>query len=873
VLTLGAARQEPGKLEKVAEALGLPGKDAEGHKIMKRMAQPRRARKGEDPAHVYWVDSPELRERLYRYCMRDVEVERALYRRLPPLSLAEQRLWELDATINERGFHVDVALAQAARNIVFAEQAAINTEIAGLTAGEITSINQIAKIQAFVQRNGHALQSVTKKSVAAVLAGNPNDTVRRVLELRRDGARASANKLDSLLAGVDEDNRLRGTLRFHGAATGRWSGSRYQPQNMKKPEGADIDAALAAVRAGDLARVRELGAPLSIVGDISRAMICAAPRHVLIGADFSAIESRVLAWIAGETWKLETYRKYNATGNPELEPYCVMASQALRRTVTPEDKAGRQFGKTYDLAFGFGGGLGAWRKFDGSSTYTDAEIEAFKNAFRSNHAATVRFWRALENAAIRCVGLGERIALERITFDYADGTLYLTLPSGRRLAYPQARLEPGKFEGTRQISYKDNASGGWSDCATWYGTLVENVVQATARDLLATAMLRLEAAGYRIAFHVHDEIVCEVPHGFGNTEELLRIMLELPQWANDLPIAAKPWTGTRYAKTKAPELAEISGSHVELVPDSRIISRPTQRGDAICEVNLADLISAPAVDGKVCCPFHADGTPSCHIYADHFHCFGCGAHGNAIDWLMMVEGLDRAGAIQRIETWGAQCAPQRVAAPVRNKVDYTDAALRLWEEAKPIAGTLAEKYLAEVRRIDVAALPTDVDEALRFHPRCPFNGGQGPCLVALMRDAATGAATGIHRTALAADGSKIDRRTLGRLGVLKLWPAGSQLVVGEGIETVLAAATRVSYRGAPLRPAWATLAAGSLSKLQLVPGVERLIILVDHDLNGAGQAAANSLALRWRSAGRGVAKLTPSQPGADFNDIVKGVAS
>jgi DNA polymerase bacteriophage-type len=519
----------PGKLENVCAALGLPGKDAEGHRVMLKMAKPRRPRKGEDPNGIYWHDIPELRARLYTYCKRDVEVERALYRRLKPLSAAERKVWRLDAIINERGLYVDVGLAMAARSIVLAEQAAIDVEIAEITNGEITSVHQVERIKTFLERHGHAIGGVTKKSVAAALAHDLSDTVRRVLELRRDGARASANKLDSLLAGVDEDSRLRGTLRYHGSSTGRWSGSRFQPQNLKKSGDVDIDAAIAAVRTGDLAKVRELGAPLSVVGDISRAMICAAPGHVLIGADFSAIESRVLAWVADETWKLETYRKYDATGNPEFEPYCVMASQALRRTVTPEDKAGRSFGKTYDLAFGFGGGLGAWRKFDSSETYSDAEIEAFKDAFRNNHPATVKFWHALENAAIRCVTFGGRVALERIIFDYTDGTLYLTLPSGRRLAYPEAKLAPGKFEDTRCITYRDNGAGGWRDYATWYGTLVENVVQATARDLLAAAMLRLEARGYRIIFHVHDEIVCEMPQDSDSTDELLEIMVELPE--------------------------------------------------------------------------------------------------------------------------------------------------------------------------------------------------------------------------------------------------------------------------------------------------------------------------------------------------------
>jgi CHC2 zinc finger/Toprim domain len=282
---------------------------------------------------------------------------------------------------------------------------------------------------------------------------------------------------------------------------------------------------------------------------------------------------------------------------------------------------------------------------------------------------------------------------------------------------------------------------------------------------------------------------------------------------------------------------------------------------------LADLVGTSVVDGKVCCPFHADSTPSCHIYADHYHCFGCGAHGTHIDWLMQTEGLDRKAALRMLRDWdGPRVPPPKT-------VDHTPAALAIWDQATPISGTLAQKYLADVRGINISALPSGADEALRFHPDCPFNGGgRHPCLVALMRNAMTDEPSGIHRTALAADGSKIDRRMLGRGGVVKLWPAGPQLVVGEGLETTLAAATRVPYRGAPLRPAWATLAAGWLAKLPLVPGVEQLIILVDHDPNGVGQAAAAGLAQRWRGAGRNVTKLIPSRSGADFNDVMKGTS-
>ena len=203
----------------------------------------------------------------------------------------------------------------------------------------------------------------------------------------------------------------------------------------------------------------------------------------------------------------------------------------------------------------------------------------------------------------------------------------------------------------------------------------------------------------------------------------------------------------------------------------------------------------------------------------------------------------------------------------QNDTKNLERALELWNASKPIAGTLAERYLANTRKLDLAALPTDIDQALRFHPRCPFGPGvRHPCLMALMRSATTDAPMGIQRVAMTPEGRKIDRRMLGYSGAVKLWPAGSRLVVGEGIETVLAAATRIFYRSAPLRPAWSLLSAGALERLPVLPGVERLIILVDHDL--IGKNAALICANRWQRAGRTIIRLTPTRAGADFNDLV-----
>ena len=203
-----------------------------------------------------------------------------------------------------------------------------------------------------------------------------------------------------------------------------------------------------------------------------------------------------------------------------------------------------------------------------------------------------------------------------------------------------------------------------------------------------------------------------------------------------------------------------------------------------------------------------------------------------------------------------------------NKEKNRARALRLWEQTVPILGRAGARYLSEIRKIDLAALPTTIDQVLRFHPRCPFGPARHPCLVALMRDAITDAPSGIQRIALTLEGHKIERRMLGSAGAVKLWPAGTTLVVGEGLETVLAAATRIPHHGAPLQPAWALLTEGALGRFAVLPGIERLIILVDNDLNGIGQAAADTCTNRWRHSGRSVIRLTPKRADTDFNDLI-----
>jgi DNA polymerase I-like protein with 3'-5' exonuclease and polymerase domains len=321
------------------------------------------------------------------------------------------------------------------------------------------------------------------------------------------------------------------------------------------------------------------------------------------------------------------------------------------------------------------------------------------------------------------------------------------------------------------------------------------------------------------------------------------------------PVDAPAPAPTRKAPTSAPSSS---------IPPS---SGPAAQMWASDEqfVSLRDIVAGPLIHNKVLCPFHDDRKPSCHIYHDHYFCFVCKANGDAISWLMEVEGLTYREARDALETYEPR------AHPPEDESGTLRLALALWDEAKPIADTLAEYYLTG-RHIDVSQLPTEVP--LRFHPSCIFGPSQRrPCLLALLTDIETDAPAGILRTALTPDGRKVGKLSLGRWPTpraIKLWPASETLVVGEGLETVASAATRMQHESVPLRPAWATVGAGRLATLPPILGVKRLIVLADND--DAGRNAARQCARTAAAAGCTALLLTPTAVN-DFNDLVRRRAS
>jgi DNA polymerase len=555
-MTLAAAL--PAALEKAIEALGLPyPKDTAGQALMRRMAKP--------APGGGWIEDSDSLQRLYAYCRADVEAERALYRALPPLTEDEQRLWQLDAAINHRGFHTDGALLDAAGQVVAGAKTALQAEFRGLTG--LDSSNQITKLVAWLANRGCTAKDVKKATLKAALRRKElAPEARRAIELRLQLAHASAAKVEALQAWRGADGRVRGTLQYHGAATGRWVGRGPQPQNFRRG-GGDVESKVSAVLSFDACG---LESPIETVGDIARAMITAAPVHRLLIGDFSGIESRGLAWISGQDSKLKAWTRFDGTNDPNDDPYVLIG-----RALGHPEKTARDFGKIADLAFGYQGGAGAWHNMaPEDDTSSEATIVRYRDDWRAQHPATVRFWYALDRAAITAVGYpGVDHRVGRLVFRYVAPFLRVRLPSGRSISYPFPRIEADKF-GHARVIFLDNAGGKFTDCkfgnGFYGGAWAENVVSGIARDLLAAALMRLEAAGYAVVMHVHDEVVCEAPNDFGTVDEFKRILTEAPSWAEGLPIAAKVRNGPRFSKSNpaSPEPSvELKPAPVELKPE------------------------------------------------------------------------------------------------------------------------------------------------------------------------------------------------------------------------------------------------------------------------------------------------------------------
>ena len=395
--------------------------------------------------------------------------------------------------INVRGFCIDRNLAEAGAEIAKAAKPEIDDELAELTDGAVTAIGQIDKMKAWLAANGSNTEKLDKKAVAKLLENEdlpPN--VLRVLEVRLHGAQAAVKKLDALMKRAGLDDRIRGAFKFHGARTGRWAGEGFQPHNLKKFKVKDLDAAILEVARGSYPHLKALyDKPLSIVGDCSRPMIVASPGHELISADLSAIESRVLAWVAGEVWKSEAYYKFDETGDPRLEPYCEIACKIFGVPSGTYTKASpeRSIGKTADLAYGYMGGVRAWKAFMAEG-HTDEEILRFRDEWREAHPATTRFWYAIDRAAIKAVyELGTEVVCGRVTLKSDGLFLKIRLPSGRELAYPFPHLVCDARDNTH-VLFDDTKNGKFDPIAAAMAHMAEHGRKTSSAESRGTSSSR-----------------------------------------------------------------------------------------------------------------------------------------------------------------------------------------------------------------------------------------------------------------------------------------------------------------------------------------------------------------------------------------------
>ena len=582
----------PGGLDNLAGALGVAGKkDAAGYRKMMQMSKPRNIL---DDGTVIWWDDAERLAGLYAYCAQDVVVEREVGKRLLELRPFEQRLWQLDQRINDRGVHVDSDLCAASNGIAGAMQSRLDKAMRTATDGAVTGCMNANQLRDWLILRGVETDSVDKESVAALLSSVIPDDVQKALELRQQGSRTSTAKADALLRGMNADGRARGMLQYHAANTGRWGGRRFQPQNLKRPdENTDTDAAIAQIKSGNPDLMLMLhDDPVSVLGDCLRGLVDVEPGNVMRAGDFSNIEGRVLAWLAGEQWKLDAFAAYDRGEGEDL--YKVTAGAILDKPAAEVTKPERQsVGKVSELALGYQGGVGAMATMSGGRVdfallydmlaakmpdhaaraetsfkergagyearwWQAAEI--IKLAWRERHPGIKSLWRSAGDAAMDAVRQpGSVQTVGKMAFRKAGSFLFMQLPSGRCLSYPYPRIERKKtpwLDDDEEPIYQDTVtfmgeapqSRAWVRQTTYGGKLVENATQAVARDLLAHAMVTLDAAGWPIVLHVHDEIVCETPADFGSTEELERLMSSMPAWANGCPVSTEGWSGERYRK-------------------------------------------------------------------------------------------------------------------------------------------------------------------------------------------------------------------------------------------------------------------------------------------------------------------------------------
>lgn len=561
----------PTSLDAVGKALGLPQdkmKDARGKRLITYFCKPcRPTKKNGGRTRNLPDDAPEDWDIFKEYNRQDVVTEREIRRRLLWLKPGEQehRLWLVDRAINGRGIGIDRKLVESAIDL--------NTEMAQelmAKAQELTGLenpNSIQQLQGWLRMNGVKLTGLTKASVAEALQdGHLHPVVQKVLRIRQALGKTSIKKYEAMKKSICEDGRAHDLFQFYGAArTGRWAGRNIQLQNLPRNYLEDLDAARETVKEDDYSWMATMYENVpDVLSQLIRTALVPRPGNRFIVADFSAIEARVIAWVAGERWRQDAF----AEG---ADIYCASASQMFHVPVVKHGVNGhlRQRGKIAELALGYGGGINALKAMGADKLgLSDAELEDIVTKWREASPSIPRLWHKIESAAMRAVratalnddgkvyrmDTGKRELRKfpvtgNIYFARVHDCLLLHLPSGRWLVYPKARIGENRF-GRPSIIYEglEQTTRRWGELETYGGKLTENLIQGIARDCLGAAMLRLEAAGYKIVAHIHDEVVLDVPQDFGSLADAIRIMVQNEPWNEGLLMNADGFEGAYYKK-------------------------------------------------------------------------------------------------------------------------------------------------------------------------------------------------------------------------------------------------------------------------------------------------------------------------------------
>ena len=550
----------PRALENVGPALGL-SEEEQKKKTGKALIQyfckpckPTRANGGRTKNTR--VNAPEKWELFKEYNVGDVAAEQAILERLKAFRPddKEQALWSLDQVINDRGVLLDVDMAEKIVSFDTQRSAELMEESQELTG--LSNPNSLQQLKPWLKEHGLPAESLRKDDVEDALQDPDLDgKVRRVLEIRQALGKTSVKKYQTMIDIAGPDDRARGIMQFYGGHTGRWAGRSLQPQNLARNTMPDdeLDAARDLVKMGDFEGLEMLfGEPAPIFSQLVRTAFIPSPGNRFVVSDFSAIEARVIAWLAGEDWRLEVFRN-------DGDIYCESASRIYHVPVVKHGINGelRQRGKVAELALGYGGSVGAMKQMDTTGSVPEEEMAGIVQQWRRESPAIVRMWKECQNAAVAVISGRQprRVikSLQDTTFymERVAGTpvLVIKLPSGRPISFWDPKIMDSEMGPRVTYMNQNQTTRKWERCETYGGKITENIVQSVARDCLAEKMTQLSAQGYDIVFHVHDEMILDVPKEDTRAAELVdKIMAEPIEWAEGLPLKGGTYECDFYRK-------------------------------------------------------------------------------------------------------------------------------------------------------------------------------------------------------------------------------------------------------------------------------------------------------------------------------------